>query len=58
MDISDLSNKDGGGWSDYGAAGMQTTALKGVDTKVGSRVGMTATVPKMTIYSWSKPSVI
>ena len=28
--ISDLSNKCGGGWEDCGAAGIQTTALQDI----------------------------
>ena len=51
MDISDLSDKDGGGWADYGTAGTQTTALQVVGIKAGALVGFTATAPNMVLSS-------
>ena len=47
LNISTISNEDGGGWVDCGTAGMQTTALQGVDTKAGAQVGLTSTTPNM-----------
>ena len=54
MDISDLSDKDGGGWADYGTAGTQTTALQVVGIKAGALVGFTATAPNMVLSSRPK----
>ena len=53
-DISDRSNKYGGGWADCGAVGTQITALQGVNTKVEALVELTATVPNMALSSCSK----
>ena len=49
LEISDLGDKDGGGWADWSATGAQMNALQGVDKKAVARVGLRATALNMAL---------